>query len=107
MLTRERGKLVYRAGFSDVGVKICPTEEQWVRFWETVNKCNLWNWESRYDNHEVLDGVQWRVTIQLGTYAIDSFGSNSYPGSTGMSYSKPFRMFLWAVQELIGGKEFG
>jgi hypothetical protein len=100
-------RLLYRARYSDLPVKICPTEDQWVRFSETVNKCHLWNWESCYYNSEVLDGIQWRVEIEIGTRTIKSFGSNSYPGGKGMGYSKSFRLFLGAIRELIGGMSFG
>jgi hypothetical protein len=102
-----RKRLVYRAGFSDAPVKICPTEEQWIRFWSTAEKCNLWSWKSHYDNLDVLDGTQWELDIRIGTQALKSSGSNYYPGGNGTSYSKTFRLFLGAVQELIDGRRFG
>jgi hypothetical protein len=100
-------RLLYRAGFNNPPVKIYPTADQWENFWTTADGCGLWNWESCYYNNDVCDGIQWKLEIEIGTRSITSFGSNRYPGSTGMSYSKSFSLFLKAMRRLIGGRKFG
>lgn len=102
-----RGRLRYqseRAGSSEM---CAPTEEHWQQFWATVQKCDLWNWAPRYDDFDICDGTQWGVEITLGERRLRSCGSNAYPGGEGMGYSKPFRLLLRAVRQLIGGRSFG
>jgi hypothetical protein len=88
-------------------IQIYPTENEWIDFWSTAERCGLWNWKSYYNDPGVLDGIQWEVQIGIGTRSVTSFGSNSYPGGTGMAYSKSFSLFLRAIRKLVGGRKFG
>lgn len=101
------GRLRYQADFSSLPEKISPTAKEWETFWATVQRCDLWNWEARYDDFDICDGTQWAIEVMLGDRHLRSSGSNAYPGGEGTGYSKPFRLLLRAVRKLIGGRGFG
>ncbi|MER3421907.1 MAG: hypothetical protein C4293_00420 [Nitrospiraceae bacterium] len=102
-----RGKLRYRIDNNPCKLKIEPSSAEWKKFWYSVGRCGLWNWEARYDNEEVCDGTRGEIDIQIGRRIVRSWGSNAYPGGDSLQYSPAFRQFLDAVQELLGGRRFG
>ncbi len=84
--------------------EINPTEDQWLTFWTAINKINIWEWETRYEDPGVMDGTSWRVCIQYGNRSIESSGSNKYPGGT--DDAKDFGLFLRAFRKLLGRVAF-
>lgn len=102
-----RGRLRYQSERGGPSKMVSPTEEDWQQFWAAVQRCDLWNWEARYDNPGILDGTQWKVVITLGSRRLQSFGSNAYPGGDEGGGSKPFQRLLQAVRKLVGGNPCG
>ena len=94
-----RGKLRYRT--DDSKGTVAPSAEAWETFWATMDKIGVWDWKSRYDDPETMDGVQWKVEINDGVRRVQSFGSNRYPGSRDREKARPFQEFLKAVGALI------
>ncbi len=87
--------------------KIVPTKEAWVKFWKALDELKVWEWEKRYDNRNVRDGLVWSLKIQHGDRSVSSGGSNGYPGSDlqkmdGPMPSQRFKEYQEAVEELIG-----
>ena len=88
---------------------INPSDQQWQRFWKQMDEVNVWSWQKRYDNPDVMDGMVWHVKMGLGTNRVETYGSNAYPGNTetnrsDINPSKLFMQYQAAVEELIGRK---
>jgi hypothetical protein len=75
-----------------------PDDKAWQDFLATIQKIDIWDWESSYDNLDILDGTQWSIWITWGRYSVKSVGSNAYPDH--------FDKFLKAVNKLLGSQEF-
>ena len=61
---------------------IIPSEEEWKKFWDKMDKIGVWNWMDNYDCPDVVgrDGTSWNLKIEVGDKKIESSGSNYYPG---------------------------
>lgn len=82
-----------------------PTGRQWTRFWNALDKLDVWNWDRDYvPPGLVLDGTNWSVDIELRGRRLRSGGSNAYPGSRNTEPSKEFRAFLRSIRTLLGSK---
>jgi len=86
--------------------KIVPTEKQWMRFWEKIDKLGVWEWSEHYiiPEYVYIDGDSWNLKIQLGDKKIEYSGSNAYPGKDGeiVENKITFRRLLLALNKLIG-----
>jgi hypothetical protein len=97
----------------DTGTVI-PTEENWLNFWKTVEKLDVWGWRDRikgptihcldgtFANLSVLDGQGWSLQLKLDNKEINISASNAYPNVKGSNYGKTFRSFLEALNNLVG-----
>jgi len=73
------------------------TKDQWIFFWDRMDKINIWNWEKDYFNQEVLDGTQWELLIKReGKKKIQIYGSNAYPEN--------FQLFLDVINSVAKTK---
>ena len=86
--------------------KIVPTKEAWEKFWKALDELKVWEWEKRYDNRNVRDGLVWSLKIQHGDRSVSSGGTNGYPGSdlhemAGPMPSQRFKEYQEAVEALI------
>jgi len=103
-----------RLSFSNRGndpLTRAPSAEDWTQFRYTLDKLTIWNWQPDYNNHGVLDGLQWEIEIIYLDRGIICFGSNAYPDESGASnnhpaMSKPFVDFIDAVNKLFGARVF-
>ncbi|MHB8840379.1 MAG: hypothetical protein ACYC56_01095 [Candidatus Aquicultor sp.] len=89
-------------------IEIQPTPEQWDRFWTEVERIGVWNWVPYYEQRSTHgeDGDHWFVHLSLGDRSMLSEGDNCYPGQMDQSgSSQPFKQFLEALRELLGGAE--
>jgi hypothetical protein len=90
---------------------IIPSEEEWMKFWDKMDKIGIWNWIESYYPQDVmvLDGTNWTLKIKLGNKKFESSGSNAYPGENvgeiiDVDKSKSFKKFLNALTSLTGIK---
>ena len=90
---------------------IIPSEEEWKKFWDKMDKIGIWNWIKSYypKDVEVLDGTHWTLKIELGDKKFESSGSNAYPGDNigeiiDLDESKSFKKFLNALDHLLASK---
>ncbi len=72
-----------------------------------MDELKVWDWEKRYDNRNVMDGLVWSLEIKHGDRSASSGGQNGYPDSdlhkmAGPMPSKRFEQYQKAVEELIG-----
>ena len=87
---------------------IIPSEEEWQKFWDKMDKIGIWKWIEDYDCPDliVLDGSSWNLKIELGDKKLESSGSNAYPGEnveeSVPDQSKYFKKFLNALRSLTG-----
>jgi len=84
--------------------KIVPTKEQWIKFWEKLEKIGVWYWnEHYYPEHEYLDGLRWSLKIHLNDNKIESSGVICFPGKNGETVENKitFRRLLLALNKLI------
>ena len=95
-------------------VVLSPSQAQWRRFWQTMDRIEVWAWGSRYEPsqrfepvEQVRDGTHWSLTLALGDRSVQSSGDSRGPGSDDLDDSKPFGEFTGAVSRLVGGRPFG
>ncbi len=84
-----------------------PSTEEWLAFWDALDRLGAWSWGKDYFDPDILDGTQWSVRIRLGRGRLTSQGSNAYPPTGNNDETKEFRQFRAAIGRLLGGKEFG
>ena len=111
----KKGTLTYQ--YSDGGnyfnpleaTAVIPTKRKWINFKKKLDIIEVWAWDARYDNPNVLDGTQWELEIDYGSKKISASGSNSYPGANNVDMlldwedTPVFDNFLHALNLLLGG----
>jgi hypothetical protein len=75
-----------------------PSPMQLDKFWEDCDEINIWQWKTRYEDPDIIDGYSWKVDIKRGGKSIHSSGSNKTPAQ--------FHKFLESVRELLGDVKF-
>jgi hypothetical protein len=105
------GRLLYEwasaGGYSGVVMEASPTEEEWVRFRETVTRLGVWEWEPEYVSaYSCCDVTYWHLRMEMDGHSTVVRGANAYPGSPGPEVSRQFREFRAAVERLIGREPF-
>ena len=73
-------------------------ESDWQNFRTIPDEINVWDWQERYENPEILDGTSWGLEAVYPDRSIVSSGSNSTP--------RNFGRFLEAVSVLVKGNTF-
>ena len=119
------GVLFYSArkdGEETESATVVPTAAQWKDFQDALNKLNVWQWRTNYyndhnyynffnDYNDTYEGTLWSLKIKLANRSIATQGVNCYPQAEGKpskddNDTKEFRIYLEAVEKLLGGKEF-
>jgi hypothetical protein len=93
---------------------VSPSEAQWRRFWRTIDRIDVWGWDSRYEPgvrfeppEQVRDGTHWSLTLSHADRNVQSSGDSRGPGSADLDDSGLFGEFTEAVSRLVGGRPFG
>jgi hypothetical protein len=88
---------------------IIPSEEEWKKFWNEMDKIGIWEWIEDYTDQDILyieDGSSWNLKIELGNKKVESSGSTYYPGENVKEIvpyqSESFKKFLNALRSLTG-----
>ncbi|MBP3802861.1 MAG: hypothetical protein J6I76_03020 [Oribacterium sp.] len=95
ILTHDGDKILvereFYNGASDDG-KTLYSGKNWSSLIDDLNKLNIDNWDEKYDDPDVMDGVQWMLDIQYENdgKCIHCWGSNKFP--------KNFNDFLKVVE---------
>ena len=58
---------------------IVPTGSGLADFSQSLDELNVWEWKKYYSNSNIMDGVQWSLTIRTDSKELDSGGSNDFP----------------------------
>jgi hypothetical protein len=95
----ECGRLQYRT--DDSHQMVTPSAENWATFWAAMDRIGVWSWDARYDDVEVLDGIQWSIEISDSSRSVRCLGSNAYPGGQNLKHARPFREFLNVIESLV------
>jgi len=104
-LANRNGKVIDSANF-------VPTAAKWMKFYNALDKLNVWQWHTNYVDYNVCDGTQWTFEIRNANHNLKILGSNCYPGVAGRpnwnskKITAEFGKYLKAVGQLVGGKEF-
>ena len=95
-------------------VVLAPSQAQWRRFWQTIDRIGVWAWGTRYEPsrrfeppEQIRDGTHWSLTLALADRSVQSSGDSRGPGSDDLDDSGPFGEFSRAVSRLVGGRPFG
>lgn len=79
-----------------------PEFEDWMIFWNKINKLDVWNWKNTYcskcDN--CLDGLNWHLELEYQDKFISCWGNNCFPPANSNSQSKIFVRVIEAFLEL-------
>jgi hypothetical protein len=92
-------------------IMIEPTEQQWMKFRQTLDALKVWHWKNSYWDSQVMDGTQWGISIKYSDKKLDVVASNSYPDANGQpsknaEFTPTFKAYLAAVSELVRGYDF-
>jgi hypothetical protein len=100
-------RLVWRFGRGEAidEHEVTPASEDWVRFWEALDRAGIWRWKENYVTEGVSDGTHWHLAAEHEGKNVESSGDNGYPESPGPDPSKAFTTFCRAVSTL-SGREF-
>ena len=95
-------KLAYRVferGYDVHDVEmLSPTDVDWRRFRETVDRINLSSWAPVYNGESIPDATTWFVHLKMPNRECTSTGINLYPPL--------FVDYMHAVRDLLGGRHF-
>jgi len=93
---------------------LVPSSAQWRRFWQTMDRIDVWAWNGRYEPaprfeppEQVRDGTHWSLTLACGDRSVQSSGDSRGPDSTDLDDSGPFGELVGALSRLAGGHPFG
>ncbi|MEJ2407620.1 MAG: hypothetical protein P8171_25840 [Candidatus Thiodiazotropha sp.] len=107
------GALFYSKGpstYSGTTTQKSLSREDWLRFWSKLQAdgISLWNWKSRYENPEVMDGTQWELILVQDQYTKRIYGSNAFPdfNEPDWTRSREFCGLILAIGSLVGNKDF-
>ena len=57
-----------------------PLDSEWTKFWNLVDKLDIWQWKKEYIEKEIHDGSEWELMIdRKGKKRRTIYGSNLYP----------------------------
>ena len=96
---------VLEIGYQPFAKHVKVSAAQWQIFWLTLNHVKVWRWDEHYSpDCIVCDGTSWNLKIKYRGKEIESSGSNAYPESPELDFSKDsqFSIFLAAVNMLAG-----
>ena len=93
---------------------LVPSSAQWRRFWQTMDRIDVWAWNGRYEPaprfeppEQVRDGTHWSLTLACGDRSVQSSGDSRGPDSADLDDSGPFGELVGALSRLAGGHPFG
>ncbi|MBI1390956.1 MAG: hypothetical protein GC154_21200 [bacterium] len=98
----EGGSMVYELqhpggyGESDERIEIQLGQEEWLNFWDALERIGVWQWRRKYTDNDILDGTQWKLDIDKDGQKISVYGSNEFPES--------FQDFTDALNSLFDGQ---
>ena len=72
---------------------IVPSGSELVEFSKSLDELSVWEWKKYYSNSNIMDGVQWSLTIRTDSKELDSGGSNDFP--------KNIYRFIQSINQLI------
>jgi hypothetical protein len=77
-----------------------PPSDEWVRFWDALDRARIWDWDANYETPVVSDGTYWHLAAERGGARVESAGSNGYPEAAGTDPGRTFSTFCRAVSSL-------
>ena len=80
--------------------ELTPAPEDWVTFWDALDRAGIWQWNARYETEGVVDGTYWHLVAEHEGRRVESSGANGYPGSPGADPGRAFTTFCRAVSRL-------
>ena len=72
---------------------IVPSASELAVFSKSLDELKVWEWKKYYSTSNIMDGVQWGLTIRTDSKEFDSGGSNDFP-------SNIYR-FIQSINQLI------
>ncbi len=72
---------------------IVPSTSDLAVFSKSLDELKVWEWKKYYSNSNIMDGVQWGLTIQTDSKELDSGGSNDFPAN--------IYRFIQSINQLI------
>ena len=72
---------------------IVPSGSELVEFSKSLNELNVWEWKKYYSNSNIMDGVQWSLSIRTSSKEANSGGSNDFPAN--------IYRFIQSINQLI------
>ena len=72
---------------------IVPSGSELVEFSKSLDELNVWEWKKYYSNSNIMDGVQWSLSIRTSSKEANSGGSNDFPAN--------IYRFIQSINQLI------
>ena len=65
--------------FNDAVITYSPSNEEWNKFLESIERLDVLNWKESYIDPSISDGTEWLFQIRTESFEIETGGSNAYP----------------------------
>ena len=72
---------------------IVPSSSGLADFSKSLDELNVWEWKKYYSNSNIMDGVQWSLSIRTSSKEANSGGSNDFPAN--------IYRFIQSINQLI------
>lgn len=81
-----------------------PDRIAWLHFWQAIESLGVWDWQSTYNDSNILDGWGWSLQLKYGNRTLTTRGDNDCPEAVDNDYESDgvFGRFLKTVEELSG-----
>lgn len=99
VVTKQGDDLSLKYDNEKVAYTATLTDEDWVEFWKNVSSAGIWNYDAKYENHDVLDGITWGLGAVHAGRTVKSGGLNAYPGVKLPKYGAKFCKLLDAMSQ--------
>lgn len=84
-------------------------EKRLEAFWQAIEDIEVWDWEDKYVDPDILDGAQWSLKLVHGEREKKIYGSNMFPPNISITDNRkndPFHQLCQAVNKLVRRKHF-
>jgi hypothetical protein len=77
-----------------------PSNAQWQRFWNTVERIGVWKWADSFQGEDSED--HWSLQLAHGDRSLSTGGRSAFPPLAVSSPTQQFLTLCGAISQLVG-----
>jgi hypothetical protein len=77
-----------------------PSNAQWQRFWNTVERIGVWKWADSFQGEDSED--HWSLQLAHGDRSLSTGGRSAFPPLAASSPTPQFLTLCGAISQLVG-----